>query len=441
MDPLSVGASALTIAETVVGALKIIEGLHSAPAEIHSLINVVSDVQVVVREVHSAVSRRSNVEDLPSDSIGNLETLLTRARSKLLDLDQIIQYRLLTSDEGGLVSKTARVRWLRERGRVGKLQKELSDIKLNIAAVWGAANSLDLSRIHVKLENIQFVTESLSDAQEAFEKRNEPYLQEQQRLLSTLADHLEKLGINERAGVSSTKKLADANNTLTKASHQVSWPEAQTSGTRSAMQTTTGVRVRVMQNLKQSCFRWCSCRCHKKGHFQTPAMLNKLMGQLFVGYTSLPFYNSTCNEKMCRQRSNSSVRISYYFPPWFMMRAMLFMATHVTDEGPEMLLKMTRTCPRDAEIFFFSATGNTEGIKSLFEKGLASPYDVTYGTGTSALHVRIPTSHLSVSPLLTIPRKRAIGVTLKQPSCSSPRVQTPSSKPKAAGPPQIQSAK
>ena len=62
MDPLSIGASALTVAEVLVGALKTIQIVRKAPAEVQSLINDVSDLQAVISEVTTALPMATLLE-------------------------------------------------------------------------------------------------------------------------------------------------------------------------------------------------------------------------------------------------------------------------------------------------------------------------------------------------------------------------------------------
>jgi hypothetical protein len=82
--------------------------------------------------------------------------------------------------------------------------------------------------------------------------------------------------------------------------------------------------------------------------------------------------------------------MNYYFPPWFLARVFMFMAAYSDGGGPEMLIKIPRLCSSNADIFLFAKTGNVGGIKALFQRGLASPMDLEYRTGVSALHVRNP---------------------------------------------------
>ena len=57
--------------------------------------------------------------------------------------------------------------------------------------------------------------------------------------------------------------------------------------------------------------------------------------------------------------------------------------------GPVASLKVQRTVPGSADIFTFTKLGDVDGIRTLFEKGLASPHDVQFDSGITPLHVGI----------------------------------------------------
>jgi hypothetical protein len=141
MDPVALVTKTLALTDAVVGGLKLFQIVLEAPAEIASLINDMSDLQVVFKEVHSALQQH---HDATNHSLLGLNLLLGRAKEKLLQLDQIIQYCTPSGPEGkvqALQKTAARFRWVRGKPRVGKLQKDLLEIKLGLAAMWGAANS------------------------------------------------------------------------------------------------------------------------------------------------------------------------------------------------------------------------------------------------------------------------------------------------------------
>jgi hypothetical protein len=141
MDPLSIGASALTVAGALVGALRAVQTVRKAPTEIQSLINDVSDLQAVISEVTTALQVRVKPEELPPDSLRALQGLLDKATAKLLQLDNVIHKCLGPVGTRGTISPLGRLKWPRERPVVRQLQNELREIKLGIATLWGAANS------------------------------------------------------------------------------------------------------------------------------------------------------------------------------------------------------------------------------------------------------------------------------------------------------------
>src|SRR5690349_6369216 len=98
MDPLSITASVCAIAQSAINTLKVIQALVGAPGEVHALINDVSDFQVIITEVHTALCQRNHTPDLQHKTLLDLLALLSRAKSKLVELNQIIQCRLKAGD-------------------------------------------------------------------------------------------------------------------------------------------------------------------------------------------------------------------------------------------------------------------------------------------------------------------------------------------------------
>ena len=56
-------------------------------------------------------------------------------------------------------------------------------------------------------------------------------------------------------------------------------------------------------------------------------------------------------------------------------------------KGFELAFQVSQIIPDNAPALFYVVQGDIEGIKSLFSKGLASPYDVALDSGRTALHV------------------------------------------------------
>jgi ankyrin repeat protein len=94
------------------------------------------------------------------------------------------------------------------------------------------------------------------------------------------------------------------------------------------------------------------------------------------------------------------LNIEYIFPLWFLM-----MLISITIQAPKLSnltlnIRAARICPDSALLFRFAMEGNADGIRDLFDKGLASPFDVDASTRTSALVYATGWHHPKVWKLL-----------------------------------------
>jgi len=141
MDPLSVIASTLAVVQAALGTLNVLLVLRGAPAEIKSLVQDISDLEAVLRTIEQASRGEGLLQPQAQDGYSAVQRLLTKARSKVLELQQILAGRIVPNCSKG-ASKFARVQWLQERSRVKAIQQDLQGVKLDIVSVWGAIASL-----------------------------------------------------------------------------------------------------------------------------------------------------------------------------------------------------------------------------------------------------------------------------------------------------------
>jgi hypothetical protein len=138
MDPVSLTASIITIIATAAQVAKHLDelrnGLQHGPDALSSLINEVSDLRIVLEACDAAVKELYKIptaED-PTTLLADAAQILDRTRGYLEQLDKLISSCLGDHHDTTSVSKTARFRWLRVRGKVEKIQQKVRDTKQDL---------------------------------------------------------------------------------------------------------------------------------------------------------------------------------------------------------------------------------------------------------------------------------------------------------------------
>ncbi|XXG95069.1 hypothetical protein Hte_001329 [Hypoxylon texense] len=133
----------------------------------------------------------------------------------------------------------------------------------------------------------------------------------------------------------------------------------------------------------------CRCACHSTGRVNTPGgLLNRVVGQLFLGYSGLSALTPSCNIPSCEAAQKPEVTAEYWFPMglfWSMI--VQFNVSYQVNVGPQFELKTLRRVPDSATCVNYAIRGNIEGLKGLFKRGAASPRDVSDTRGYSLLRV------------------------------------------------------
>ena len=148
-------------------------------------------------------------------------------------------------------------------------------------------------------------------------------------------------------------------------------------------------RSRAPHYRRLPCSGWCSCRCHGLTYYQSPQSFDSILGTLLIGHSGVSFKKQPCNEPSCRKQPIPTFRLKFFFPQWMVSRVIQFVAQLSYMKGPELFLRVPRVVPDNAPALFYAVQGDIDGIKSLFSKGLASPYDVALTNGRTAFHVCI----------------------------------------------------
>lgn len=128
------------------------------------------------------------------------------------------------------------------------------------------------------------------------------------------------------------------------------------------------------QQASSACKVGCICKCHAPRHYKIIRQ-NYLFGSLLVTISAAPKNKSLCSETSCSRRMMSVARATYRFPSWFLAR-ILYLTISTPYGGMDACLKSIRVVPDNADIMRFAKAGDIDGVKSMIQKGLASPLDV-----------------------------------------------------------------
>jgi hypothetical protein len=152
---------------------------------------------------------------------------------------------------------------------------------------------------------------------------------------------------------------------------------------------TDSIRMRLRQ-ARTTCQAACRCSCHTVVDRKTPAFVDGLLGQLFVGFTGWPLLSDKCDSTTCNGQRTSSVSFEYWFPLGICWSQIVrFSLAYEANVGPSLQLNTLRRVPDSSQCVSFALEGNIDGLKSLFSRGLASPRDVSSTRGYSLLRVRL----------------------------------------------------
>lgn len=394
MDPLSALTSIVTLTGAVAKSLNGLEEILGASTELHALINETSDLQVVLKSVQTALR-----DSQDHDAVGGLSGTLDRTNNQLLEVEKLINYRLIRLGARGKngLAKVDHRRWLQNISYIKKLQQSLRDSRqnltiglVNLTVGLTSNNASRLSRIELKLQEISVqvtapkrgmfpvqaqITDSLA--------KNNPDLGSSSPLPSQAMPPVPARSINE-------ENLGKLTNLLQGNYRDSTGPETR-KYEGEPIRESSATSIRISASLSQdrnSCRAWCGCACHVQSKLHTPEILKPLLGRLFIGYTGIPLIRQQCDQSSCRRHRSKAVKVSYYFPSWFFARILSLSIVLMPSDGPHISLTFPRIVSKDAIVFRFAEIGDVGGIKTLFREGTASPRDILSVGGYTPLHVR-----------------------------------------------------
>ncbi|KAF2838004.1 hypothetical protein M501DRAFT_163004 [Patellaria atrata CBS 101060] len=142
-----------------------------------------------------------------------------------------------------------------------------------------------------------------------------------------------------------------------------------------------GLQVFVSQPNK--CSTWCPCACHakRKPKVTELGIVEKVIGKMFIGYAGLPFLNKKCDFRGCRHQRAPTVIMEYWFPWWFVAMNVKLDFKYLPTVGSQFQVTTSRRVPDNSQSIAFVMQRDIDGLRYLFNNGLASPRDVSDSRG------------------------------------------------------------
>ena len=121
---------------------------------------------------------------------------------------------------------------------------------------------------------------------------------------------------------------------------------------------------------------------------QAFSSLGKILGRLFLAYSGSSILRKPCNLSTCCQQNAKSIRLTYFFPRWFLNSVVSTTFSTSRLATPSLNLKVRKIVSETNRLFALCMTEGVDGIQQLFVNREASPDDIHHRGGWTPLHVR-----------------------------------------------------
>ena len=96
-----------------------------------------------------------------------------------------------------------------------------------------------------------------------------------------------------------------------------------------------------------------------------------------MGYSRTPNVAVKCDLVSCGRQQRKLVTLVYIFPQWLLKRALSIMFCYSRSGGVAASLRTLRPRSESDMVWVYIDNGDVGRLKALFDRGEASPFDVT----------------------------------------------------------------
>lgn len=397
----------------------LVDTIKDAPNEFLALSNEVTDFRLFLSKIEEAwkAGQLSVEENKSGDDIG---PMLKKGGETLKEVETLVKEVARQKGKEGQNTRIRRIQWLRRSRKAKKLQEVLRVLRSSLSSLLVAETLASNTKIGLALEGLRADMKHIISNQDPPREGQDT---DSTRLsgsqdtcfeqTTTIQPEIGASGGNMPPPVQTfqedplypahiavstvdaeQKKLVrcslNTESLLQKELQVVPTFKTRYSNPQTFLMQPEKLPFRAMMELPTSnalqCFEDCKCRCHYRSVIRSPRGLSNYIGDLFVGYSSLPWCFSSlvdCNEQTCRRSKRLASQLRYFFPPWFMRAVASFNMSFSLCGLPLNIRIQTRTTiPYDSPIFICIQEGDIDGMKNLLLTEMASLSDIDpYGLG------------------------------------------------------------
>ncbi|KAL9619064.1 MAG: hypothetical protein Q9160_006319 [Pyrenula sp. 1 TL-2023] len=179
-------------------------------------------------------------------------------------------------------------------------------------------------------------------------------------------------------------------------------PKSKSQQRKNTAAKAEGLAISVSQ-YASACPPTCACSCHSQVKAPAPAFINRVLGHLFVGAAGIPLLSQKCDHQACKSARAPRVSVEYWFPLGvFWSQIIRLQVGYHASMGPQFSLRSLRRVPDSAQCVHYAMNGNIEGLKELFKRGLASPWDVSSTRGYTLARWALYSKQYKTTKFLTL---------------------------------------
>ncbi|KAL9116909.1 MAG: hypothetical protein Q9187_006561 [Circinaria calcarea] len=189
-DPLSITASIVAVigaARVITKTLGKIKNLRNAPNELLALFNEVSDLRIILEDLQHYILQNIERPQILQEELQHISILVDRAKDKLLELDEFIQYRLVKPESISDQIKVSKRKWARAKDSIERFRQSLRDIRLNISTHMIVVNSSHQTRIGLTIDEIHVISGQLRSNHHLSSDHTSQQLDQHSRLLASIS--------------------------------------------------------------------------------------------------------------------------------------------------------------------------------------------------------------------------------------------------------------